>query len=130
MTVRDRIGRAGFNTVTAENAARIVDVIDFRVPLARRDAIRVGILGSFDVNAIRRARRSAQKAADALLQPIFIAMQDVDTAVARLEMNRLVRIILGDRLPKHILERDAEALRQRRECFGNFADDRGHRAKV
>ena len=57
-------------------------------------------------------------------------MQDVNAAVARLEVNRFVRVILGDRLPKHILEGHAEALRQRRECFGNFADDRGHRPRV
>jgi hypothetical protein len=128
--VRDRIGRASFYTVATENTARIIDIVDFRVTLACRNAIRVRILSRFDVDTICRASRGAQKAADALLQSIFIAMQNVNAAVARLEVNGLVRIVLGDRLPKHIFERDTEALRQRCECLGNFADDRGHRTTV
>ena len=130
MTVRDRIGRAGLDAIAAENAARIIDIVNACVPLACRNAIRVGILSRLDINAIRRTRGGAQKAADALLQPIFIAMQNVNSAVAWLKMNRFVRVVLGDRLPKHILKGHAEALRQRRECFGDFANDRGHRRKV
>ena len=38
MTVRDGIGRAGFNAVSAENAPVVVDVVDLGVALGGRDA--------------------------------------------------------------------------------------------
>ena len=67
VTVRYGIGRARLNAVSAENAARIIDVVNFRVPLTGRNPVRVGVLSGLDINAIRRAGRGAQKAADALL---------------------------------------------------------------
>ena len=85
MSVRDRIGWARLDAVSAENAARIIDIVDFCVTLTGGDSICVGVLSRFDVNAIRRASRGAQKAANAFFQSIFIAMQNVDAAIARLE---------------------------------------------
>jgi hypothetical protein len=57
VTVRDRIGGARFYAVAAKNAARIIDIVDFRIALAGRDSIRIRIFSRFDVNAICRASR-------------------------------------------------------------------------
>src|SRR6267378_4278757 len=46
-------------------------------------AARNGILGGFYLAVIRWTSRSAEKAANALLQTIFVAVQDVDPAVTR-----------------------------------------------
>jgi len=53
-------------------------------------------------------------------------MQDVNPSVTRLEMHRLVGVILSHRLPEHIPKRDAETLRQRAKGLGNFTNDGGH----
>src|SRR5260370_32928818 len=53
----------------------------------------------------------------------------MDTAIARLEMHRLVRIILRPRFTKHIAERDDKTLRQRAEGLSNFSDNRRHAQK-
>src|SRR5258708_6912971 len=124
--MRDRVRGAGLDAITAENAARIINVVYASVPLARRDSIGVGILSGFDVNAIRRARRGAQKAPNTLFQTTLIAVQHVNSTVPGLKMDRLIRIILRDRLPKHITESHAESLRERAERLGNLADDVGH----
>ena len=73
-----------------------------------------------DVNAVRRTRRRAQKAAHALLQPAFVAVQHVDPAIARLKMHLFVRIILRNRFAEYIAECNAKTLRQRAERFSYF----------
>src|SRR5215475_3493295 len=120
--VRDRVRWASFHAITAENAARIINVVYRRVPLSCGDAVRVRILGSFNINAIRRAGGSAQETSNALFQAIFIAMQHVNPAIARLEMYRLVWVVLRDRFTEDILEGHAEALDHRRKCREHFAD--------
>src|SRR5262249_15631263 len=98
------------HTITAENAAGIIDVIHAGVAFARRNAIRVCIFRRFNVNAIRRARRRAKKTADALLQTVFVAVQYVDAAISWLEMHRFVLIVLRHSLSEYVPECDAEAL--------------------
>src|SRR5262249_25864814 len=115
MAVRDCICRAGFDAIAAENAARIGDIVNLSVSLSCGDAIRVGAFRLFDVDAIRRASRRAEEAANALFESVFVAVQDVDSAIARLEMYRLMRIILRDGLPEHVPEGHAETFRQRAE---------------
>jgi len=126
MTVGNRIGRARFHAIPAEDTARIVDVVDAGVPLTRRNAIRINILRGFNINAIRGACGCAKKTSHALLQAAFVTMQHMNPSIAWLEMYRLVGIVLGYRLPKHIPERDAEPLRQSREGLSNFANDGRH----
>src|SRR5215475_14691234 len=113
MSMGDRVGRARLYAVAAKNTARIVDVVDLRIPLASRDPFLRSIFGCLDVDAVRRACRGAQKAADALLQPTLIAMQYMNSAVARLKIHWSGRIVLRHRLFKHRFERDAESLHQR-----------------
>lgn len=122
VSVRDRIGRACFYAIPAENAARVVDVVHRRVPLSCGDAVRIGIFRCLDVNAIRGAGGSAKEASDALFQAILIAVQHVNAAIARLKMYRFVRVVLRHRLAEHIFERDAEAFHHRGECREHFAD--------
>ena len=54
VAMRDRIGRASLDAIPAENAARIIDIVDFRVALAGRNSVCVRVLCSLEVNAIRR----------------------------------------------------------------------------
>src|SRR5262249_29508768 len=85
-----------------------------------------GRFGRLNVNAVRRARYRAQEAPHALLQPVFVAMQHMNAAVPRLEMHRLVRIVLRHGLPEHILEGDAESLGERAKSFRYFTNGRCH----
>ena len=130
MAVCDRIRRAGFHAVTAENAARIINVVNAGVALAGGDAVHIRIFRGFNVNAIRRAGRRTEKASYTLLQTTFVAVQHVNPAVARLKMHRLVRVVFRDRLTKHISESHAEALHQRAKRLAHFAEDRCHRLGV
>src|SRR5207249_11803233 len=80
----------------------------------------------FDIKAIRRAGRRAEKAANTLLQTIFVAVQDVDPAVTRLKMHRFVWIVFRNCLTKHISEGYAEAPNQRAKRLAHFPQDRCH----
>src|SRR5882762_7407779 len=126
VAMRDRVRGAGLHAIPAENTPRIINIVYAGVTLTCRNTIGIRIFRGFDVNAIRRAGRGAQKTPYALFQTAFIAMQHVNSPIARLKMDRLVRIILGNGLPKHIPERHAEPLRERAERLGNLADDVGH----
>ena len=55
VTVRNGIGGTRFHAVPAEDAAAVIDVIDLGVTLAAADAQLRGVLGRFDINALRRA---------------------------------------------------------------------------
>lgn len=123
MTMSDRVGGAGFDAVSAKNAAGIIDVVDGGVAFGGGDAICFSIFGGLDIDAARGAGCGAKKAGDALLESVFIALQDVDAAIARLKMHGLVGIIFGGRLSPKIAKGDAEALRQSRDRVANFADD-------
>ena len=74
VAVSDRVGGAGFYAVTAENAARIIDVVHLRIALARGNAIRGSIFSGFDVNTVRRTGCGAQKTADALFVAVLVTL--------------------------------------------------------
>lgn len=116
------IGRTGFHAVAAENTARIIYVVNRGVTFARRNAIAFGVFGSFDVNAIGRARCGTEEATDALLETTFVAMQDVNSAVARLKVYRLLRITFRGRFPEHGPEGHPKSVLHCPECFINFAN--------
>ena len=126
MTVRDGVGRARFHAITAENAARIIDVIYARVALACRNSVRIHIFSGFDINAICWTGGRTEKAANTLFEAVFIAMKNVDPTVTRLKMYRFVWIVFRDCLTKHISEGYAEALHQRAKRLAHFPDDRCH----
>src|ERR1700733_6625202 len=50
----NRIGGAGLYAVAAENAAIVVDVVDLSVAFGAAHALFRGVIGSFDIDAIRR----------------------------------------------------------------------------
>jgi len=115
VAVGDSVGRAGFNTVTAENTAVVIDVIDLGVTLGTAHAVFGSILGGFDVNTIRRARRRTEKARHALLQAIFVALEHMDTPIALLKLSaakgsRAVRVVLHDGRLKNLPESNGHAL--------------------
>ena len=88
--------------------------------------MRVGVLRGFDVDAIRGACRGAKKAADAFLQAVFVALQNVNAAIARLKVDGLGGIIFRGGLLEHGDERDPEALVEDYERAYEFFDDRCH----
>ena len=49
----DGIGGAGLNTIAAENASIVIDVIDLGVAFGAAHALLGGVIGSFDIDAIR-----------------------------------------------------------------------------
>src|SRR5689334_11438670 len=105
------VRRAGLDAVAAEDAAVVVDVIDSSVAFGAADAILFCILGGFDVNAVRWACGCAEKAGYALFQSILVALEDMQSAKALLELGaaewtRPVGIVLDDRRLKHLLESD------------------------
>jgi hypothetical protein len=107
VTVRDGVRGAGLNAISAEDAAVIVDVIDLGVALGAADALFFGIVGSFDVNAVRRAGGGAQETGNAFFQAIFVALQLMQSAEALLKDRALigqllVGIILYDGGRKHL----------------------------
>ena len=120
--MRNRIRRARFDAIATENATRIVDVVNLGITFAGRNAIRVGIFGGFDVNAVRGARGSAQKASDALFVSVLIALQDVNSSVARLYAGRNLGKILSRRRTEDRPQRHAKAFEQGYKCFPNFLE--------
>src|SRR5882724_12878561 len=130
MTVRYGIRWASFHAITAENAARIIDVIYARAALACRDAVRVHILRSLDIDAIGGASGRAEKTANALLQAIFVAVQNVNPTVARLKVYRFVGIIFRDRLTKHSAEGHTKTFHECAKRLADFSDDRCHGVRV
>src|SRR5262249_24443618 len=104
---RDCVERAGELAIAAEDAAAEVDLVDARVALARRDAVLRRVLGRDDADAVRGARRCAERAADALLEPVLVAPQAVAPAEARIDRSLVLRVLLRDRLLEDLLERDA-----------------------
>jgi hypothetical protein len=130
VAVGDGVGGTGFNAVSAENAAVVVDVVDLGVALRGGDADGLGVLGGFNIDAVRRTCSGAEEAGHAFFQAVFVALQDVGAAIALLE-NRsaqgalAVRVILYLRGLKHLPEGDAHALGD--AC--QVAHD-GHRASI
>src|SRR5580765_322960 len=106
---RDRVERACELAVAAEDAAREVDLVDPRVPLAGGDAVVGRVLGGDDADAVGRARSGAEGAADALLEPVLVPPEPVPPAEARVERALELRVLLRDRLFEDLLQRDAEA---------------------
>src|SRR4029453_11086970 len=91
-------------------AAAHVDLVDPRVPLSGRDAVVRRVLGRDDADAVGRAGRRAERAADALLEPVLEAVEPVPAAEARVDRPLVLRVLLCDRLFEDLLEGDAEAL--------------------
>jgi hypothetical protein len=130
VSVGNGVRRTCFNTVTAENAPGVIDVVNAGVAFASGDTAGIGILSGFNVNAICRAGRRAEKASNALFEAGFVAVQYMYSAIARLKMHRFERVILRDRFPEHIPKSHTEALHQCAERLADFPKDGCHRLGV
>ena len=122
VTVRDGIRRTRLHTVSAENAAVVVDVVDLGIALGAANAILGGVLGGLDVNAVGRAVGRTQETGHTFFQAIFVALQHVRAAVTALNASSsqgpfAIRIIFYDRRLEHLREGDAHALGNRRDIF-------------
>jgi len=69
---RDGLGRTGFNTQAAEDAAKHVDLVHEAEALPRADRIVDRVVGAADVDATGRAHTGAEFAADALLHAVRV----------------------------------------------------------
>lgn len=127
MPVSDGVGGASFDAIAAKNAAGIIDVVDLGVTVGVGDAIVGGVFGGFDVNAIRGTRGGAKKTGDAFFEAVLVALQHVDSAIARLKMDGLGGIILRGGLLPHGDERHLEALVENDESAEEFFNDRCHK---
>jgi len=115
MTVGDGVGGAGFDTVAAEDAAVVVDVVDLGVALGRGDARFRGVLGGFDVDAVRRTSCRAEEAGYALFETVFVALKLMFAAEALLKLGAThgalaVGIVLDLGGLKDFLQGDAHSL--------------------
>src|SRR5262245_61284567 len=106
----DRVERACELAVAAEDAAAHVDLVDPRVALARGHSVVGRVLRRHDSDAVGRARGCAERAADALLEPVLVPVQPVPSAEARVHGFLVLRVLLRDRLVEQLAERDGEAL--------------------
>src|SRR6266566_3220959 len=83
---RDRVEGAGDLAVTAEDAAREVDLVDLGVALPGRDPVVRVVLGGDHADAVGGASGGAERAADALLQAgVLEAMELVAAAEALID---------------------------------------------
>jgi hypothetical protein len=130
MAVRNGVGGASLHAIAAKNTTRIVDIVDASVSFARGNPLRIGVFRGLDINTSRGAGGRAQETADTFFQSVFIAVENVDAAVTRLEMDGFFRIIFRDGLPQHIAERHTKAFDEGDKRFASFLDDGGHRISV
>ena len=122
VAMRDGIGGAGLDTIAAKNAAIVVDVIDLGVAFGAAHALFGDVIGSFDIDAIRRTIRGAQKAGYAFFQSIFVALQNVGAAEAGFnacaaERAFAIRIIFNRRGLEHLNEGDAHSFSDGGDVF-------------
>src|SRR5581483_3164600 len=107
---RDRVERARELAVAAEDAAREIDLVDARVALPGGDPVVRGVLRGHDADAVGGAGGRAERAADALLEPVLVPPEPVPAAEPRVERPLVLRVLLRDGLAEDLLERDPEAL--------------------
>src|SRR4029077_4731334 len=120
--VRNRIGRASFHAISAEDAPVVVDVVDLRISFGAAYPVGLGVLRRLDIDAVRRAGGGAQETCHALLQPVLVALQHVHPTKTFLEARAFqrpgtVRVVLDLGRLKHLHEGDAHTFGNRRDIF-------------
>ena len=125
MSVSDGVRRAGLDTVSAEDAAVVVDVVDLGVTFGAGDAVLGCVLSGFDVDAVRWAGCGAQEAGDAFFESVLITLQNVRAAEALLKHSAAhwpgtVRIVFNFRGLEHLPKGDTHAFAD----GGDVAHDR------
>jgi len=115
MPMRNRVGRTSLHAIPAKDTTVVIDVVDLGVALGAAYAVLGGIVGGFDVDAVRRTVGGAEEAGYALFQSVLVALQNVRAAEARFEPRSLERtlavgIVFYRRGLEHLHEGDAHAL--------------------
>jgi len=126
--VRDRILGAGLNAKSAKNAAAVINVVNLSVSLVTADAfgVRARIVLRFDVDTVRRASRGAQVTRDAFFLSGLVNVQQVLTAVSRLDRDRHIGILDRPFFTRYLRQRPAHALDH---CDGRLDDITENRHK-
>jgi hypothetical protein len=124
VTVGDGVGRAGLDTVAAEDAPVVIDVVDLGVALGAGDAFFFGILSGFNVDTVRGTGGSAEEARDTFFKAIFVALELMFTAKALLKFGSAhgalaVRVVFDFGRLEHLLEGDAHSLGNGGCVFGD-----------
>ena len=99
----DRRHRAGLFAVAAEDAARLVDLVDLRV--ARPGGHAAVVLGRFEIDRVGRAGHRAEAAGDALLEAVLVPHQHLFAPPFREHRDLLVGIVDAHRLLEHVPQR-------------------------
>ena len=115
VAVSDGVGGAGFDTVAAEDAAVVVDVVDLGVTFGRGDALFFGVFGGFDVDAVGGTSRGAQEAGDTFFEALLVALKLVLAAETFLKFGTAhgalaVGVVFDLGWLKDFLEGDAHTL--------------------
>src|SRR5690242_8962381 len=121
------VSRTSLYAVAAKNASRVIDVVHGGVAFACGNPLRIRVFRGLDINTIGGTCRGAQKAPYALLEPVLVAMQYMNSAIPRLEMHRLVRVVFRHRFPENVPESDAKTFNQCFKRFTNFTQDGWHK---
>ena len=125
VTVGDGVGGTGLHAVAAEDATVVIDIVGFRVALARGDALLGGVVCGFNKNAIGWTGSGAEEAGDAFFQSVFVALQLMGATESRLEDGATKRtgavgVVFHLRGLEHLPEGDAHAFGD----GGRIANDR------
>src|SRR3954467_9573464 len=107
----DRRHRTRFLTHAAEDAARLVNLVDLRV--ARTGHHRPVVLSRLEIDRIGRARHRTETARDALLEAVLVPHQHLLAAVLREHRKLLVRVVHGHLRLEHVAEGGQETGNQR-----------------
>jgi hypothetical protein len=127
VAMRNRVCGTRFDAISAENAARVIYIVDLRVTFTGGNSLSVGVFRGFDVDTIRGASSGAKKASDTFFEAVFIALKHVYAPIARLNCWRSVGKTFSGGLLEHRSQGDAEALDERDKCFASFLNDVWHR---
>src|SRR5690349_8469751 len=120
----DSIGGTGFHAISAEDTAVIVYVVNLGIALGTAYPVLCRVLCSLNVDTVGRAIGGTKKTGDALLQPIFISLQDMDPAIPLLHLgppqgSGPVGIVFDHRRLEHLPEGNAHSLGDRGDVFKN-----------
>ncbi len=115
VTVGDGVSWAGLDTVAAEDAAVVVDVVDLGVALCGGDACLFRVFRGLNVDAVRGAGSGAEETGDALFEAVLITLQLVLAAEALLKLGAThgsfaVGVVFDFGWLEHLLKGDAHSL--------------------
>src|SRR5690242_12745749 len=130
MAMSYRIRGTRLHAVPTKNTARIIDVVHRGISLACGNSLCIRVFSSFYVDAVCGTCRRAQEAPNALLQSALVAVQHVNSTIARLKVHWLMRIVFRDRLPENVPESHAKTFYERLERLTDFAKHGWHKIAV